>query len=549
MNDPRLFPILPKAEHDAVMLHLRGLSARAIARALRLSRNTVRAILSAHAEERTQPSSALPAPRVRASARRKVDLHLPRIKELLQTYPTITAQRVYEELRDEGYDGHYGAIKRRVRQLRPKKRPPACGHIEPTGPGEMAENDWSPYTIDFVNTGRAIVHACSYVLCWSRRKAYALFENEKLNALMEGHVQAFTRFDGVAKACKYDSQKAVVLGWEGRQPILNPRFVAFATYYEFRIAPCLPGHPNHKPFVERSFWEFEKSFLNGRRFLDLCDMRAQLVAWMDRTCDVRRNDKTKRVAIEEFAKEKPHLLPLPAHPYDTARVLYRVCSVDGYVSVDGNKYAVPYEYVTDILPLRVTERELFIYAADLRLLIRHELAPRGAGATVEPPDVHRLSPRRGADLDQLRVAYEEMGEEGARFLVGLVNAKDRFAGHHARQILLLRERWSTASLLVALRHAANFGAFEHQAVARILAARAAPRSLAQYVDESLAQKLREPGRPNDAFLHELDDYDHLPVTSAPKEIPPCQNENPHQDQHPNQMTSSADSKDTSTSSD
>ena len=65
-------------------------------------------------------------------------------------------------------------------------------------------------------------------------------------------------------ACKYDGQKAVVLGWEGHQPIYNPRFLAFATHYDFRPEACRPRRPNDKPRVERGFWEFERSFLNGR---------------------------------------------------------------------------------------------------------------------------------------------------------------------------------------------------------------------------------------------------------------------------------------------
>ena len=45
--------------------------------------------------------------------------------------------------------------------------------------------------------------------------------------------QAFARFEGCAHRCIYDSQKPVVLRWEGTQPIYNPRFLAFAAHYEF----------------------------------------------------------------------------------------------------------------------------------------------------------------------------------------------------------------------------------------------------------------------------------------------------------------------------
>jgi len=52
----------------------------------------------------------------------------------------------------------------------------------------------------------------------------------RVHPLMDGHRDAFARFDGAARRCTYDSQKPVVLRWEGQQPILNLRFVDFATY-------------------------------------------------------------------------------------------------------------------------------------------------------------------------------------------------------------------------------------------------------------------------------------------------------------------------------
>jgi hypothetical protein len=48
------------------------------------------------------------------------------------------------------------------------------------------------------------------------------------------------------------------------------------------------GQPNAKPRAERAFWAFERSFLNGRTFTHLDDIRAQLVIWIDRIVDPRR---------------------------------------------------------------------------------------------------------------------------------------------------------------------------------------------------------------------------------------------------------------------
>ena len=507
-----------------------------------MSRNTVRKLLTEHRRARRVEHAAFPAPPQRAPRPSKIDVFRGKVGELLARYPEITAQRILEELREAGFDGGYTAVKKCVRAVRPR---PAASPSMPTpvhGPGEMAESDWSPFSIDFTSSGRQTIQLFSYVLAYSTRKSYSVFERSDLHALMDGHLAAFERFEGVAEACKYDCQKAVVVGWEGRQAIYNPRFLAFATHYEYRPVACRPGHPNDKPRVERGFWEFERSFLNGRRFRDVLDLRHQLAHWERTICDARPHKKARRPRMEMFADERPRLLPLPLHPYDTARVLYRVCSIDGFVAVDGNRYAVPYDHVTDILPVRVTQSEVFVYAADLKLVARHELAPRGAGHDIDPQLIHPPWNRRGADLDQLEKTFRDIGEDGARFFAGLTTAQGRLAGYHARQILLLRERYATLDLGAALAHARSFGAFEHHAIERILAARAAPRRLAEYVAEEAARKFDEPAEVADTFLRDLDEYDHLPVTHSGKE-PPCQDES-----HQGQTSSSSSSDDTSKSS-
>jgi len=530
-------------EHQVVTLCRQKLGGRAIARALGCSRNTVRKILRAHGEARRAESTALPPPPDRLPRPQKIDAFREKVADLIARYPEITAQRIFEELRAVGYDGGYTQVKAHVRKARKKARPTPSLETPSFGPGEMAESDWSPYTIAFLDGQTRMIQALSYVLVWSRRKCFFLYEHCDLHALMDGHVATFERLGGAARECKYDSQKAVVLGWEGQQPIYNPRFLAFATHYEFKPRAVRRFHPNDKPKTERSFWEFERSFLNGRRFRDLDDMRQQLAVWLDATCDVRLHKKTRRTALAAFAEERPHLVPLPAHPYDTARVVYRVCSIDGFVAVDGNRYAVPYDHVTDILPVRVTQSEVHIYAADLKRVARHELHPRGAGHDVAPPGTHQPWSRRGADLDQLRKAFADIGDEAALFLAGLETAQRRFAGYHARQILLLRERYATADLGGALAHARSFGAFECRAVERILAARAAPRRLAEYVAEQTARKLDEPPGAPDAFLHDLDEYDRLPQTPSAKE-PACPDERSPRD--PTKSPSCSD--DTSSSS-
>jgi transposase len=499
--------------HQIVTLMKDGVSMRAITTAVGVSRNTVKAIVAAHRIARTSEHVAITPPPARAPRASKLDPFKPRVVELMTRFEDITAQRVFEILRSEGFKGGYTAVKKYVRTVRrvPARTPSLT--TPDYGPGEMAESDWSPYTMNFAGQ-RVVVQALSYVLVWSKRKYFGLYESNDLHALMDGHARAFERFGACGHRCKYDSQKPVVLRWEGNQPIYNPRFLAFSSHYEFRPLAVRRGHPNDKPRTERSFWEVERSFLNGREFRDIDDMRAQLAAWLDGTVDHRRRNRT--TALDRFALEREHLVPLPRHPYDTARVIYRVCGIDGFIDWNGNRYAVPYDHVTDILPVRVTQRELFVYAADLSCVARHELAPRGQGLKLDPAGLHPPPQRKSPiDLDQLHVAFEGMGERAAAFFRLMSLGAPRVWGAQARQILLLRERYATADIDAALGHAAAFGALDYRAVERIVAARSTPRTLDEYVADETARRLEETLGYVRTGPRDLTEYDRLPVAAPP----------------------------------
>jgi transposase len=519
-------PLDPQRVHDVVRLDKEGMTWRAIARALHVSRNTVRHIVTEHREERERPHSALPAPRaiVRASKLDPLRLH---VEQLLVRYPDITAQRVFEILRGEkGYQGGDTIVKLLVRKLRPKPPPTPSLQTPPRVPADMGECDWSPYDVPFTHAPTQKLQAFGYTLRYSTRKYYGFFEGNGLHPLMDGHLHAFGRFGGAARRCTYDSQKPVVLRWEGHQPILNPRFIGFATYYEFAVVAVLNA-PNRKPRVERSFWELVRSFFNGRTFRDRADLDAQLVQWMDTVADLRPIKRMKRrTRLELFAEEQPLLRPLPRHPYDTARVLYKLCDIEGFIVWESNRYSLPYEYVTELLPVRVTETELLVYKADLSCLARHALLPRGAQRDSILPGHRPRHADRGPDLDQLRVAFAQLDERATAFLAALEKAQPRSAGYHARQVLALRESWGCEDLVAALEHAVAYGALEYRAVERILQARGTPRRLEQYVARRAAEKLNSESATG---ARDLSEYDELPVQGAVPAAPrgaaqPCPSE-------------------------
>lgn len=543
--------------HDVVMLAQQRMSTRAISRALHVGRNRVRKILRRHKAGRSgeTPPTALPPPP--ASRPSMLDLHESFIGALLTRFPDMTAQRIYEELcarQDIVFEGGYTIVKEYVRALRPRPVVEVSTPVEEPDPGKVAECDWASILIDFKNRTRRKLQIFGYTLAYSHRRYYRLYDRPDFYSLLDGHVEAFDHLDGLAEECKYDGQKTVVLRWEGPQPIYNPRFIAFATYYLFRPRACRPGHPNDKPHVELSFRSLRISFFNGRDFHDLDDLKAQLARWSTNIDDERpQRRKQRRTPLELHAEEHPHLVARPRHVYDTARVVYRVCDLEGFVAWEGNRYSLPVENVTELLPVRITQTEIFVYGQDLKLVARHELRPRGAGELVVAPG-HRPKPDRGPGLDQLRVAYRELGAGAGDFLVALERAQPRSAAYHARQILAFRERYRTGDVVAAIDHARQYGAFEYHAIERILIVQAAPRRLDEYVAEATEKKLAAIVRQSRTEPRDLSAYDALPNWSRPATQGPSACPSPAPDADPSlnpeeTPDSSSDSETTSSDSD
>ena len=150
--------------HQVVLLTTEGMSRRAITRALGVSRNTIRKILRAHGEQRDAGHSALPPCPDRVPRAAKIDAYRDRIQELLSRYPDITAQRVFEIVKDEGFSGGYTGVKKHLRRTRPVPKPTPSLEAPVFGPGEMAESDWSPYEITYTDRRTEVVQLFSYVL-------------------------------------------------------------------------------------------------------------------------------------------------------------------------------------------------------------------------------------------------------------------------------------------------------------------------------------------------------------------------------------------------
>jgi len=481
---------------DNKIIHLwrGGQSLRSIARELGVSRWRVSRTIGRHQAAREESSissdnSALPPPRGRRHS--KLDEFEANIRQLLERYPRMTATRIFEELKQQGYVGSYTILRERVNQLRNRPHKPLVVRFE-TAPGVQAQMDWAEYQIEFTREGRRRVNLFSYLLGHSRRQYLCFTERQDFDTTVAQHILAFHHLQGLAATCLYDNMKVVVTRWEDEQPIYNTRFLSFATHYGYRPWACRPRRPQTKGKVERPFHYVETSLLNGRSFRSLEHLNEVTRWWLANRADVRKHRSTKKRPLDAHAEEVPHLLPLPERDYDTARVVYRVVDVEGLISYASNQYSAPWQLVGELLPVRVTETELFVYDQQIRQLARHLLFIGPTGQQRIDPS-HRPPRDHREQLAVLRGRFAELGEVASRFLAGLLK-KQRCGKRQAGRVLLLLQAYHRDDVLAAMDRAVRYHAYSLSSLERILAMQASPKaswkSLGQHDQERL-RKLTE----------------------------------------------------------
>jgi transposase len=491
--------------HAIVQRRQSGLSMRAIAEELGISRGAVGRALARVQAQRDGRAAPSPRPRPRQSI---IDPFEPILKELLAKYPNLTTERALQELQARGFPGKYTVVRQRIGLLRPRAAAPPVPRFE-TGPGAQAQMDYGVYDLDFTREGRRRVYLFSYLLSYSRRQYLHFVESMDLPTTLREHVHAFHHLGGVARVCLYDNFKAVVLRHDADGAFYNPKFLAFATHYGFRPQACRVRRPQTKGKVERHFHFVETSLLNGRTFETLEHLNEVTAQWLRSVADVRTLRDFKETPLERHAAEQAHLLALPTCDFDTAQVVYRHVNVEGYVTHRLNLYSVPWSHIGQVLPVRITESEVVVYSIGLEEIARHPLLPSTKTGVRQQSKSHHPADDPGERERLLRSRFSELGPVALQFLEGLL-AKQIQGKLQAQQLLALLAQYQRDDVHQALERAVRFGAFSLAAVRRILAACAKPKALLdeladlhrEALDPSLRQEAIGP-RPTSDYQHLL----------------------------------------------
>jgi transposase len=303
---------------------------KAIVRALGISRNTVRAALASDG----------PPKYGRTPAGSAVDAVEPRIRELLQAYPTMPATVIAERI---GWDRGLTVLKDRVRELRPAYLPPDPASRTAYDPGELVQCDfWFPPVTVPVGSGQeraaARLPVLTMVSGYSRWLSAVLVPSRHAEDLFAGWWRLISAMGGVPRALVWDGEGAIGR-WRAGKPELTAECQAFRGTLGTRVVVCRPADPEAKGLVERANGYLETSFLPGRRFASPADFNVQLTEWTA-TVNGRIRRALGCAPADRIAADRHAMLALPPVAPETGWRASSRLPRDHYVRLDSNDYSV-----------------------------------------------------------------------------------------------------------------------------------------------------------------------------------------------------------------
>lgn len=350
--------------------HIQEQSISKIAREMGLSRPTVRKHLQTLEEpkyNRAKPVSPKLGPFQEVLEQwLEEETQLPRSRRR-------TGQRMYECLREQGYQGAYDSIQRFIKQWKNLHQGPKITQaFVPLvfAPGEACQFDWSHEQAELGGTLHHIKVA-HFRLSYSRQMFVVAYLRETQEMVLDAHVRAFQYFGGAPARMIYDNLKTVVdTIYSGKERHFNRRFLVLANHYLFEPVACTPASGWEKGQVENQVGNVrEWLFTPLARFGSL----GELNEWLARRCrelaQRKHPTQTQRSIAECFLQDQSALRPVTACFDGYVEHLARVSSTC-LVRVDRNRYSAPAAFAGQVVSVRTSAQEVRM-VADEQTIARH----------------------------------------------------------------------------------------------------------------------------------------------------------------------------------
>ena len=316
-----------------------GLSILAISNLTGYDRKTIRKYLLCPTARPVYPARPTPAS--------KLEPFKAYLGERLQA-GVWNARVLLRELRRRDYTGGYTILTDWLRPQREGAYVVAVRRFE-TPPGKQAQVDWGHLGSITEGSLERQLWGFTMTLGYSRRMMAEAATDQKLGTLLGMHEAAFQELGGVPEEILYDRMKTVWTGTDERGEIIwNAVFLDFARYWGFRPRLCRPYRAQTKGKIESGVKYVRRNFLCGllgREPKNQADFNAELRQWIAEVANQRVHGTTHEQVLIRWDEDRVNLQPVngrTSYPYrdDEQRKVAR----DAYVSWQGSRYSVPWQY-------------------------------------------------------------------------------------------------------------------------------------------------------------------------------------------------------------
>ena len=464
-----------------VLRHLReGESDRAVARALQLSRKTVKRYrtwavdsgllegpLPSLGELQRIVEATLEGPNPPQNVS-SVEPYRAMVVKLRKQGVEIAA--IWERLKEREYQGSYASVYRFVRNLEPRS-PDVTVRVE-TPPGEEAQVDfgYAGMMVDPETGKRRKTWAFVMTLSWSRHMYVEFVFDQRVETWLRAHRNALAFFRGVPRRMVIDNLKAAIIRACWDDPLVQQSYRECAEHYGFLISPCRPGTPEHKGKVEQGGVHYVKrNFLGGREPTTIAQANRDVRRWLTTTAGNRIHGTTKERPLERFDIERQALQALPQAPYDLAVWKQVKLHRDCHVVFEGAYYSAPYRLAGQALWVRGGTHEVQIYTSEHALVGTHTRAQR-PGKRVT--NLAHLPHHKVAGLiltrDACRELASQVGPATREVVDGLLDHRPEDRLRTAGRLLRLGDRFGSERLEAACARALLFGDPVYLTIKKIL---------------------------------------------------------------------------------
>lgn len=357
-------------------------SVSAIARKLKISRNTVYKYLEKSPDEMAEWTAST---MIRT---KKLDIHKELILNWLREYPDISAAQVNDWLKEKFPTFKVGesTVRNYVKELReefsiPKEAQKRNYEAIPDPPmGEQIQADFGFVTVRN-KVGKPVkLIFIVFVLAHSRYK-YVWFQNRPFTTkdVVEAHKKAFIAFGGVSKEILYDQDRLLVVSENEGDLLLTEEFQQFVNEVKFKVVLCRKADPESKGRVENAVGFIKKNFVLHRVFHNIDSWNEQCQHWLSRTGNGKIHNGTKRRPADVFLLEKQHMRQVCLLNHNSNTSITRSVRKDNTVLFLSNRYTVPlgtYQKYPEVQIMRNKENKLIIYVKETgEVLASHSISP------------------------------------------------------------------------------------------------------------------------------------------------------------------------------